>query len=295
MRHPSYLLNPGDMFQVDKEAVLFATGKKKSTVVAKQPKQRKAKNVVVKAEETKVEAEEADNADSATEGALENYPKEEDDAEQKAKDTIRKLRDLSRVAKKILDQEGSDINARKKRLLRVFVKNAREAMAKMGRPNSENVATTDMLASINEQFKELLLKIPNVAAKAEESGSSTPAEIVEAKDAAAAGQNQETPQQEEETVIEYHLSEDQLAEMKERIHDFHEHPYAPEKRYQTPWQPRRFMSAFAFIPRYLEVNQNICAAVYLRHPVARQGYAEVPSPFPPNVMQLAFNWYLRRR
>src|SRR4051812_3439446 len=26
MRHPSYLLNPGDMFQVDMERVLFATG-----------------------------------------------------------------------------------------------------------------------------------------------------------------------------------------------------------------------------------------------------------------------------
>jgi hypothetical protein len=54
------------------------------------------------------------------------------------------------------------------------------------------------------------------------------------------------------------------------------------------------MSPFAFVPRYLEVNQNICAAVYLRHPVARPGLSEVPTPFSPTLSQLAFNWYLRR-
>lgn len=67
------------------------------------------------------------------------------------------------------------------------------------------------------------------------------------------------------------------------------------KPYMTPWKPRDYMSAFAFIPRYLEVNQNICAAVYLRHPVARPGLAEVPTPFSYETGQLAFNWYLRRR
>jgi hypothetical protein len=69
----------------------------------------------------------------------------------------------------------------------------------------------------------------------------------------------------------------------------------PAKPYATPWRPRPYMSAFAFIPRYLEVNQNICAAVYLRHPVARPGMSEVPSPFPQDTNQLAFNWYLKRR
>ena len=67
------------------------------------------------------------------------------------------------------------------------------------------------------------------------------------------------------------------------------------KPYATPWRPREFMSAFAFIPRYLEVNHNICAAVYLRHPVARPGISEVPSPFSESVGTLAYTWYLRRR
>ena len=72
-------------------------------------------------------------------------------------------------------------------------------------------------------------------------------------------------------------------------------PVDATKPYATPWKPRDFMSAFAFIPRYLEVNQKICSAVYLRHPVARPGLAEVPTPFHGETMALAFNWYLRRR
>ncbi|KAI7219475.1 hypothetical protein KC365_g12305, partial [Hortaea werneckii] len=74
-----------------------------------------------------------------------------------------------------------------------------------------------------------------------------------------------------------------------------QNPIDPAKPYATPWKPRDFMSAFAFIPRYLEVNQKICSAVYLRHPVARPGLAEVPTPFSHETMALGFNWYLRRR
>jgi len=69
---------------------------------------------------------------------------------------------------------------------------------------------------------------------------------------------------------------------------------ANEPKHMVGWQPRPFIAPFAFIPRYLEVNQKICAAVYLRHPVARPGSAEVPTPFPRVISELAFNWYLRR-
>ncbi|KAH6635356.1 hypothetical protein B0J18DRAFT_45255 [Chaetomium sp. MPI-SDFR-AT-0129] len=74
-----------------------------------------------------------------------------------------------------------------------------------------------------------------------------------------------------------------------------QNPKDSSKPYATPWRARDYMAPFAFIPRYLEVNQRICAAVYLRHPVARPGLAEVPTPFPPVVSQLAHNWYLKRR
>lgn len=71
--------------------------------------------------------------------------------------------------------------------------------------------------------------------------------------------------------------------------------YDETKPYRTPWRPRYYLSAFAFIPKYLEVNHNTGHAVYLRHPVARPGQSEVPTPFHPETMQLAFNWFLRRR
>jgi hypothetical protein len=74
-----------------------------------------------------------------------------------------------------------------------------------------------------------------------------------------------------------------------------DNPIDHSKPYATPWRPRDYMSAFAFIPRYLEVNQNICAAVYLRHPVARPGSAEVPTPFGETISTPAYGWYLKRR
>ncbi|KAF3937423.1 hypothetical protein ABW19_dt0207861 [Dactylella cylindrospora] len=72
-------------------------------------------------------------------------------------------------------------------------------------------------------------------------------------------------------------------------------PKYPRWKIYDEWQPKRFMNLFAFIPRYLEVNHNICHAVYLRHPVARAGSTEIPNPFNNETMQLAFAWYLRRR
>ncbi|KAA8906636.1 hypothetical protein FN846DRAFT_948185 [Sphaerosporella brunnea] len=71
--------------------------------------------------------------------------------------------------------------------------------------------------------------------------------------------------------------------------------FDPLKPYRTPWRPRYYLSAFAFIPRYLEVNHNIGHAVYLRDPVARPGQSEVPTPFHQETMQLAYAWWLRRR
>lgn len=90
-------------------------------------------------------------------------------------------------------------------------------------------------------------------------------------------------------------SKEQIQALREAIQREQENPVDVSRPYATPWQPRPYMSAFAFIPRYLEVNHKICSAVYLRHPVARPSLAEVPSPFPADVHQLAFNWYLRRR
>jgi len=58
-------------------------------------------------------------------------------------------------------------------------------------------------------------------------------------------------------------------------HETRDKAFDPLKPYRTPWRPRYYLSAFAFIPKYLEVNHNIGHAVYLRDPVASPGLSEV--------------------
>jgi hypothetical protein len=90
------------------------------------------------------------------------------------------------------------------------------------------------------------------------------------------------------------LTAKDLSSLRKILAQDQENPVDETKPYKTPWIPRPFMSPWAFVPRYLEVNHNICAAVYLRHPVARRGYAEVPTPFSFFTSQLAHTWYAER-
>ncbi|RDA86802.1 hypothetical protein CP532_6394 [Ophiocordyceps camponoti-leonardi (nom. inval.)] len=90
------------------------------------------------------------------------------------------------------------------------------------------------------------------------------------------------------------FSHDEIRELVRLIGEVDRGFSLGKEAYRMPWRPRPYMSAFCFIPRYLEVNPYICAAVYLRHPVARKGLAEVPTPFNYLTSQLAHNWYLER-
>ncbi|KAK6610589.1 37S ribosomal protein NAM9, mitochondrial [Botrytis cinerea] len=193
MSYPGYLLNPGDMFQVDVERVLFATGAPKT-------------------------ADQIKSAKNAPSG--------------KRKTALRKLK--------------------------------REIRAILSQLNRKSVAD---LNSMLNSYTTKLAKSEDL----ETIASETPA-VINAED---------TPDYQEK--------------LKLAIQRARENPIDESKPYMTPWQPRPYMSAFAFIPRYLEVNQKICSAVYLRHPVARPGMSEVPSPFSMELLQLAHNWYLRRR
>lgn len=67
------------------------------------------------------------------------------------------------------------------------------------------------------------------------------------------------------------------------------------RSFWTPWEPRPFMSPFAFYPAYLEVSPQTCSAIYIRDPVARPGLSEVPSPLPLNMHALAYSFYVRNR
>jgi hypothetical protein len=98
----------------------------------------------------------------------------------------------------------------------------------------------------------------------------------------------------ERIIAETKLTSEELRNLSRILAQDEINPMDETKPYHTPWQPRPYMSAFAFIPRYLEVNPKICSAVYLRHPVARKGFAEVPTPFNYLTSQLAHGYYLER-
>lgn len=319
MNHPSYLLNPGDMFQVDPDCVMLATGKKKPRSRPQgKPKWLRAKQgaQVTEGEEAEGEAEaEAEDGEAAAaeeEGSEETVKATEEDKEQLA----RRLKFLSRVARQVLGADKSEITVKKKQRLRTFIKEAREVSSKLGRKDSEMDISTDLVGSVNSMLKEMILNDPKVADRAQSTGAFTAEETAKASGEAADTQEgststaeaapaeatpaEATPKPEEAgkkkgTVKGYTMSSREVDQLSKLVEKAEENPVDESKPYATPWEPRPYMSPFAFIPRYLEVNQNICAAVYLRHPVARRGFAEVPSPFPPSVMQLAFNWYLRRR
>ncbi|KAI8908843.1 hypothetical protein DFJ77DRAFT_442570 [Powellomyces hirtus] len=52
-----------------------------------------------------------------------------------------------------------------------------------------------------------------------------------------------------------------------------------------------YMAPWMFIPAYLEVDYNTCSTVFLRTPLPQPDMVEVPSPFPPDWHQLAYEWY----
>lgn len=90
------------------------------------------------------------------------------------------------------------------------------------------------------------------------------------------------------------LSAKEMRELGKFLEWDSENPVDETKAYNTPWAPRPYMKPWVFVPRYLEVNHKACAAVYLRHPVARRGAGEVPTPFSFLTNQLAHNWYVER-
>ncbi|ERS97913.1 S4 domain containing protein [Sporothrix schenckii 1099-18] len=246
MIYPGYLLNPGDMFQVDVDHVLFGTGMKKSS-----RKARRARNLGVVGA-----AKEAETAAEATAEA-ETAPAEVAAAEgDKDSDWI--TEDSSgRLTLKI--QEALEQTKTAKKTWPVL---ARLLKAAYRTPNDQSrrpPPNTPLADSLTNMLNKL--EITN-----------------------SHNEDPNVPQ----------LTDNERKRFKKLLAEEAENPVDLSKPYATPWRPRPFMRAFAFIPRYLEVNQNICAAVYLRHPVCRPGYSEVPTPFPPEISQLAFNWYLRR-
>lgn len=190
MKYPQYMLNPGDMFSVDLDKVLFATGAPKGLPKSRDPKwveRRKGKEAgegKEEVEEAEAKAKEGEQGEGQAEGAA-------------------------------MGEGGA-------------IKGAKTEAADTAKTKAEAATTLASEGVAKEQEKQEFNR-----AREEEGG---------------------------------------LEWWKDANRD---KTFDATKPYRTPWRPRYFLSAFAFIPKYLEVNHNIGHAVYLRHPVARPGQSEV--------------------
>ncbi|KAE9363638.1 alpha-L RNA-binding motif-containing protein [Stipitochalara longipes BDJ] len=275
--YPGYLLNPGDMFQVEPDRVLFATGAPKIKVKVQAETRRyerrisRQTNLVRNAALSKAaERRRAREAKELADDTVELVPSKPKAARITLGDPeVRKLRqrELLKLIRQIEDKIGNKKirrTGKRKQELRALLRRAKANVIFIQKKPVE-----ELDSEIKDITQELLGFTEEV-----ETPDKTPVKRLKPESA---------------------MDQKQKAALEAAIARIRENPADTAKPYATPWRPRPYMSAFAFIPRYLEVNHNICSAVYLRHPVARPGLAEVPTPFPAETQQLAFNWYLRRR
>ena len=311
MTYPGYLLNPGDMFQVDPERVMFATGMPKASEV-----------IIETAEDGAEASEEGAEAAAAEEQSGTTDEKavaegEEEDAEVE-EDPREVLKNLLAQSKSILASPREALGAKRKQDFRAFQKAVKRTLSKsqsatiltdsleaqfLELQNQLNISRKDPTLPSDQKPKAAVPESDPITNSAESGNTEAFDEVdvgdpeqVDAASRAADQNRQAAANVDPSTPIDTTgLSDREIQNLKDALALLQDNPIDPSKPYATPWQPRDYMSAFAFIPRYLEVNQNICAAVYLRHPVARPGLAEVPTPFKEDTGASAFAWYLRRR
>jgi len=300
MMYPGYQLNPGDMFQVDPERVMYATGARKrnrNSAVSDQDRreEQEAGEQGSKAAKSR-EEQELEEQDEVVYGESEaGAATLESDAERDAmstkpedeKDAKAAMKNLVTRAKRILEDSKRKLSGKRQQELRAFAQSVRKTMAKHG--GKAEAEAGDSVENFEAALAEIMTKIPEDAAS-EKATSDQQADAT-----ADAIQESANPQMRDPNKKDEYKARKDAELLHAALERARANPIDVSKPYATPWKPRDFMSAFAFIPRYLEVNQNICSAVYLRHPVARPGLAEVPTPFHGETLSLAFNWYLRRR
>ncbi|KAM5359854.1 hypothetical protein ACJZ2D_014153 [Fusarium nematophilum] len=316
MVHPSYALNPGDMFQVEIEKVLYGTGKQKQ---GDQSVKQIRESLKIKEEKSKewglnkrsrilehlaAQAGEGEAAAKPADAKLADESLDEERAEMHVQ--WRRVKNLRSTAREILKGDTKNLTARQKKELRVF---RDTAMRFLALPEDSKLSAWDLINEIQAQIEKLgsvegFRKADPAPPTEETEEQKRQREEQEEKELAfktkvlEEGMDGFKDERQRARAARILAREDLTKEEIRRLaaimkYDA-ENPIDDSKPYATPWRPRAYMSAFAFIPRYLEVNPNICAAVYLRHPVARKGMAEVPTPFGYLTNQLAHNWYLGR-
>ncbi|KAK2827841.1 hypothetical protein FQN49_007290 [Arthroderma sp. PD_2] len=302
MQHPGYLLNPGDMFQVNPERVMYATGAPKDGSLRRSGRARRRMGA-------KKEGEGEGEAAKSAEAETKEEKREEAKEPVNQKET---LKQLLAGAKEIMSKKEV-LPAKRRQGIRDFQRSVKRVL-------SRSTTTTTMTDNLEAQFLALKNMMEEDTKRAAETARKAAANEASKAPAAAptipSTESQPIQMQPESSTTDIpttttkevddlagQLSQTDLDDfspadlraLKLALAEIHENPIDSTKPYATPWRPRDYMSPFVFVPRYLEVNHNICAAVYLRHPVARPGLAEVPSPFGDNVGGAAFAWYLRRR
>ena len=286
MRYPGYLLNPGDMFQVEPERVMFATGQTKQPLEAIEEAEEEAEGEANEAE--------AEDADVQAEAAEKKVAEETEDVDID-RDPRDLLKDLLKQSRSILASPKEGLVAKQKQELRTFS----AAVKKMLSRSKSSTILTD---SLGAQFAELQnqLKIQRQSKKSSLPSEQRPKDNfghaeVSSPEAFATSEGTGFAETDNTEPYANTITDNEYDDLQAALLTMTENPVDDSKPYATPWRPRDYMSAFAFIPRYLEVNQNICAAVYLRHPVVRPGMGEVPTPFGEDINSVAHTWYLRRR
>jgi len=291
MKYGSYMLNPGDLFEVDPDKVMYAAGKDKTTVEfeARARLNAEIERLRIQAieagsqyDESSIEAQaKAATEDSASEEQalpdLEELPEED-----RAKEQGKRVLALIRSAKDIIGANQA-LTAKRKQELRGFMKNCKTVLRAEGKKKEgDKISPEELVKDLASSLSKYTLDESSGKVVAKEAEAAQPAD-------------ESTAVQEDDSTLSSKEIDRLTSLLRNQQLEDDENPVDPSKPYATPWAPRKWLRPFAFIPRYLEVNQNICAAVYLRHPVARYGLAEVPTPFAYDVNQLAYNWYLRRR
>ena len=272
MIYPGYLLNPGDMFQVDPERVLLATGAPKGRHDRRLGRMAKRRGDAILIGSKKRQIARLARTDSVWDQSTEGKDKEEEEEEKekkKEKDSIeedegplsgeQELRQLVSDARAVLSVLGERWTLERKGIIRNFQQRVWLAMSR----GQKAIVSRD--EALKAQTNDILSRLSRATSDSDALPSSV------------------------------RLSGDDRITLDRALLAVYENPDDPTKPYATPWRPRDYMSPFAFIPRFLEVNHRVCSAVYLRHPVARPSLTEVPTPFALSEYQLAFNWYLRRR
>lgn len=307
MRHPSYNLNPGDMFQVDVEKVLYGTGKQKESWEAKELEIAAQKRARSEAKAREAALKEATGREKVAKEGESEGEEAADDTEGLTPEQLWKLRnkELKGVIKHVqyLLKDDTGLNAKKKQKLRLFRQSAKRFLS---RPPDEEVEANELIEDLQMQMRSLEIEGENLGLLTGEAADGD----AEAEAGAEAGEpgfnrTQEinkgleglTEEQKDKALAimgDEKLTRAEMRSLARVLRYDAENPLDESKPYKTPWEPKEFMAAFAHIPRYLEVNPFICSAIYLRHPVARRGHAEVPTPFNYFTNQLAHSWYLGR-